>query len=76
MTNSVLKQLQLRDNYLKIARWSNSADDWTKYRIARNSVVNMLNETIMTMLSQKKKPGRSLEDNKVIIRNGKKLNTK
>lgn len=76
MTNSILKQLQLRDNYLKIARRSNSADDWTNYRIARNSAVNMLRNATRNyyenaFTENKKKPARSLEDNKVIIRNGK-----
>ena len=42
MTSSVLKQLHLRDNCLKTARRSNSADDWSNYRAARNKAVAMI----------------------------------
>lgn len=41
-TNSVLKQLHLRDNCLKIARRSSNTDDWSNYRAARNKVVVMI----------------------------------
>ena len=42
MTSSVLKQLHLRDNWLKTARRSNNADDWFNYRAARNKAVAMI----------------------------------
>ena len=42
MTNSVLKQLHVRDNCLKTARRSSNADDWSNCRAARNKVVAMI----------------------------------
>ena len=38
----LIKQLYTRDNLLKVARSSDSADDWANYRIARNKAVSVL----------------------------------
>ena len=32
----------MRDKLLKVARGKNNADDWAKYRAARNKAVSML----------------------------------
>ena len=42
MTESVVKQLHIRDHLLKVARHSDNLDDWTNYRTARNKAVSAL----------------------------------
>jgi len=38
----VIKQLYTRDHLLKVARRSDSGDDWANYRVARNKAVSVM----------------------------------
>ena len=42
ITMELIKHFYTRDNLLKVARSSYSADDWANYRIARNKAVSVL----------------------------------
>ena len=58
ITKSVLKHLHLRDHLLKVARRTDSVDDWTKYRVARNKAVSILRASKSEYFS------KSFEENK------------
>ncbi|KAL9970767.1 hypothetical protein ACROYT_G023189 [Oculina patagonica] len=58
MSKSVLKQLHSRDHLLKVARRTNSPDDWANYRLARNKAVFSLREAKREFYS------KSLEENR------------